>query len=81
MIYRALRKYPPAERADLDNTLTNLLTIFDEAQNAAPKEAQSLGAAWDLRRGWERLAMLGKMLNIPHITQTATQRLNKPPAA
>ena len=67
MIYRALKRYPKAQHPELEATLTKLLAVFEDAQK--------LGFDWDLHRGWDRLAMLGKMLNVPHVAEMATQRL------
>ncbi|GAA1032098.1 hypothetical protein GCM10009557_29510 [Virgisporangium ochraceum] len=67
MIYRALKEYPRPGHPELEETLTKLLAVFEEADD--------LGVDWDLHRGWKRLAMLGKMLGAAHVAETATRRL------
>jgi hypothetical protein len=68
MVYSAMRRYPDAHRAELEKTLHHLYVSFEEAQE--------LDVDFDLRRGWERLAMLARMLKVPHIAEAAMRRLD-----
>ncbi|MGR6320752.1 hypothetical protein Q2K19_22035 [Micromonospora soli] len=72
MVHSAMRRYPDAHHAELEKTLHHLYVIFEEAQE--------LDVDFDLHRGWQRLAMLARMLKVPHIAEAATQRLSAWPS-
>lgn len=67
LIHRALKSYPPDDRAELVETLKKLTATF--------KEAQALGSDWRLYRGWKRLRMLAMMLDVPELADEATRQL------
>lgn len=67
LIYRALQNSPAGERTQIENALNKFVAVFADAEGNE--------VDWDLHRAWNRLAMLGRLLDFDHLADRATQHL------